>query len=138
MSKSRDFGLPTIGGGAAALLKPRRASREEERREEVMPRDEMPRPLESQIGAPDHLAPAIIPPPSPIATTVTHAISPSTGGRPKKPPSKRMHVSIEERLAAYLNRAWRTHERPDGSLADGPSDLIEDLLSAHRLRNASK
>jgi len=33
--------------------------------------------------------------------------------RPKGPPSRRMHIALDEKLADYLNRAWRTHERQD-------------------------
>jgi hypothetical protein len=47
-----------------------------------------------------------------------------------------MHIALDEKLADYLNRAWRTHERPDGTLAAGPADLIEDLLAEHRRRAA--
>jgi hypothetical protein len=43
-------------------------------------------------------------------------------------------LAIDEKLAANLNRAWRTHERPDGTLASGPADLVEDLLAEHRRR----
>lgn len=53
------------------------------------------------------------------------------GGRPRRDVT-RMHVSIDRELANYLERAWRAHERPDGSLASGPSAFVEDLLTAHR------
>jgi hypothetical protein len=45
-----------------------------------------------------------------------------------------MHLAIENSLADYLDRAWRTHERPDGRYASGPADLVEDLLSEHQRR----
>jgi hypothetical protein len=45
-----------------------------------------------------------------------------------------MHLVIDEKLAACRSRAWRTHERPDGTLASGPADLVEDLLAEHRRR----
>jgi len=47
-----------------------------------------------------------------------------------------MHLALEEKLASYLDRAWRTHERPDGTLASGPADFIEDLLAEHRTKFA--
>jgi len=136
MSKARDFGLPSIGGGAAALLAPRRTNREEEDRREKAPLHvETQKPREQPVVAPHEASHAVAP--LAPAATVEPAI-PSKGGRPKGPPSKRMHLSIEEGLAAYLNRAWRTHERPDGSLAAGPADLIEDLLAEHRGRHLTK
>jgi hypothetical protein len=45
-----------------------------------------------------------------------------------------MHIALDEKLADYLSRAWRTHGRLDGILAAGPADLIEDLLAEHRKR----
>ena len=130
MSKLRDFGLPAIGGGAAALLQSRktRADREEEvvLEDRAAPREVVP-PAEPQNFVRPVIAASPVSQPSPTSPR---------GGRPKGPPSKRMHLSIEEGLANYLNRAWRTHERADGSLAGGPADLVEDLLAEHRHRHA--
>lgn len=122
MSKLRDFGLPAIGGGAAALLQSHKTRADHE--EEVVRED---RAAEPQNFVRPVIAASPVSQPSPTSPR---------GGRPKGPPSKRMHLSIEEGLANYLNRAWRMHERADGSLAGGPADLVEDLLAEHRHRHA--
>jgi hypothetical protein len=134
---ARDYGLPEIGGGnvAASLVRQRsdrtdRAAEEEPAHGAVLagsPANEEPgdiRPTEPTkpiVGVPDREPIR----PEPVVRRA---------GRPKGPPSRRMHLAIDEKLAAYLNRAWRTHERPDGTLASGPADLVEDLLAEHRRR----
>lgn len=52
-------------------------------------------------------------------------------GRPRRSPYVRVHLTLDETVAHQLEEAWRTHRRPDGSLASGPSAFVEDLISAH-------
>jgi hypothetical protein len=134
----RDYGLPEIGNSnvAASLVRQRsdrtdRAAEEEPAHGAVPPGLSQANEDVGDIRPTEPTKPIVrIPDREPIGPepVVRRA------GRPKGPPSRRMHLAIDEKIAAYLNRAWRTHERPDGTLASGPADLVEDLLAEHRRR----
>jgi hypothetical protein len=134
---TRDYGLPEIGGGnVAASLVRQRSDRTDRAAEEEPAHGAVPAGSHANEEA-DDIRPTE--PTKPIARVPDREpIRPEPvirrAGRPKGPPSRRMHLAIDETLAVYLNRAWRTHERPDGTLASGPADLVEDLLAEHRRR----
>lgn len=75
-------------------------------------------------------------PASSRATTSTDATSATKptkpNGRPKRTPFVKLHVTIDEQLADYVNEAWRTHRTIDGSFVNGPSAFLEDLVARHR------
>ncbi len=54
----------------------------------------------------------------------------NVGGRPPRDPYKRVHVLLDENLFEIAEIAWRQHRRPDGKLATGLSQYIEDLIAA--------
>jgi len=60
------------------------------------------------------------------------------GRPPRKTAYERLHVILSEELLEYLKAAWRTHRRPDGSFASGPSQFVEDLIAQHRGRQSKK
>jgi hypothetical protein len=115
---SRDFRLPSVANVAGTLAK----------RPSAPPAEEERPPHTELVDEPI----------KPTKPTKLPSAAGRRGGRPKGAPSRRMHVAIEESLASYLDRAWRNHERADGSLAGGPADLIEDLLAEHRDRRKRK
>jgi hypothetical protein len=67
------------------------------------------------------------------ATEPTKPTKAGAGGRPRRGVSyARVHITLAEDLAQYVNDAWRTHRRSDGSYASGPSGFIEDLVARHK------
>jgi len=137
---ARDYGLPEIGNGnvAASLVRQRsdradKAAEEEPAHGAAAPGLSRPNEDVGDIRPTEPTKPIVRIPDR--ETTLPEPVV-RRAGRPKGPPSRRMHLAIDEKLAVYLNRAWRTHERPDGTLASGPADLVEDLLAEHRRRMA--
>ena len=64
--------------------------------------------------------------------------APVRRGRQPRDAFRRMHLSIAEELADYLEVAWRTHRRPDGALARTASQFVEDLIAAHRAKAGTR
>jgi hypothetical protein len=135
--KGQNFGLPAIGSvNVAASLVRSKAVRDSEQATDDLSKEEDQAAVFEPTVPSEPMKPTVGDAPP---ETSVRPLAPVTelrrGGRPKGPPSRRMHLAIEEKMAKYLSRAWRTHERADGSLAMGPADLIEDLLAEHQLRS---
>jgi hypothetical protein len=73
------------------------------------------------------------------ATEPTKPTKAGAGGRPRRAASyARVHITLAEDLAQYVNDAWRTHRRSDGTFASGPSGFIEDLVARHKAGTQEK
>jgi hypothetical protein len=69
-------------------------------------------------------------------TDATEPTKPNVGGRPKRAGGySRLHITLDPELANYINEAWRTHRRTDGSYVNGPSGFVEDILVRYRAAN---
>jgi len=62
----------------------------------------------------------------------------NVGGRPRRKPFVRLHLSVDEELTQYLEAAWHQHRLADGTWASGASAYVEDLLRADRERREGK
>lgn len=52
--------------------------------------------------------------------------------QPNNFPTIRALFSLEADVFDYIMQGWKTHKRPDQSLATGPSEFVADIVRAYR------